>query len=189
MTAFTAILLFLSLSVFGEISRTDTLAIPAGRLTYKKYLSENVYGGYYKAADMINSTLPDSAKILINDYIGRSLYIQRNFYVTSYLDLYWYDIFAKNARTAEDILYSLKENGFTHILENEEKITFSDDLKMLRKQKKDINKEKILSDFRKRYLKRIFTSSMEPGASVVYEILYGMDGSTPLSVTLPEQAI
>jgi hypothetical protein len=186
MTAFTAILLFLSLSLFGEISRTDALAIPAGRLTYKEYLSENVYGGYYKAADMINSTLTDSARILINDYIGRSLYIKRNFHVTSYLDLYWYDIFAKNAGTAEDILYSLKENGFTHILENEEKITFSDDLKMLRKKKKDINKEKILSDFRKKYLKKIFTSSMEPGASVVYEILYGIDGSTQLSVNSPE---
>ena len=175
MIAFTAILLFFSLSILGEISRINALSVPAGRQTYKEYLSENVYGGYYKAADMINTVLPDSSRILIDDCIGRSLYIKKNFYVTSYLDRQWYDIFAENAKNAEDLLNSLRENRFTHILENEEKITFSNDLKLLRKQKKNLNKEKILSDFRKLYMKKIYSSSNKPGASSVYEIIYGKE--------------
>lgn len=168
LTFFTAIILFFSLSILGEVKLINMLAIPYGNMDYDSYLSHYVPYGYYKAVKWANDNLPDSSKILINDWLGRSFYIKRNYYVTSYVDKYWYDIFAKNAKNADDIYIALKENGFTHIIENKEKIFFSYNHINLKRKETSIDRKNMLHDFYQEYTRRMFPTFYLPGEHVTY---------------------
>ena len=159
---FTLISVFIfSLPVITYGNWFDMFAIPYGRLSKTEYLREQPeYGlGYGKAAAWANKYLPADAKLLVNDSYGRSLYLERKLYATSFLDKMWYDIFADENTSAEEILNNLRKNGFTHLIENLGRGHLSDKLDPIRDERRSIIQRENIMNFRRKYLKPLYNSS------------------------------
>lgn len=138
-----------------------------GLLNQNEYLKTV---GYSDVALWINRSLPVSSKILIDDTGGRGFYILRNYYVTSFYDKDWYDIFVTGKDSPEDILYALKKEGITHILRNFDKYDYSEELKAYRAEKNNIKQNK-LNSFKNKYLRKVFHSNAYV-PTILYEIIY-----------------
>ena len=153
---------------FSEFVSNGYRNIILGLQNRNQYLGMN---GYVSAALWINDNLPMSSKILIDDSSGRGFYILRNYYVTSFYDKDWYDIFISENDSPEDILHALKKEGITHILKNINKRDYLEELTAYRENKMSKIKKENLNTFKNKYLLPIDQSNYYP-QSTVYKILY-----------------
>ena len=178
----------------------DAFAITFGRLSKTEYLKEQpFYGlGYGKSAAWANKYLPADAKLLVNDTYGRSLYLKRNLYATSFLDKMWYDIFADETTIPEDILNNLKKHGFTHVIENLGRGHLSKKLDPIRDERRPIVQRANIEQFRQKYLKPVYNSSevyIYPAMNLTgyyssdsskYSLEYLYNGTTIYKIMYPE---
>lgn len=153
---------------FSEFVSNGYRNIILGLQNRNQYLGMN---GYVSAALWINDNLPMSSKILIDDSSGRGFYILRAYYVTSFYDKDWYDIFISENDSPEDILLTLKKNGITHILKNINKRDYLEELTAYRENKMSKIKKENINTFKNKYLLPIYQSNYYP-QSTIYKILY-----------------
>jgi len=192
---FTLILIFIfSLPVISHGQWFDMFAIPCGHMSKKEYLRKQPGYGleYGKAADWVNKYLPADAKLLVNDSYGRSLYLEREIYATSLLDKMWYDIFSNENSSTEEILNNLRENGFTHLIENLGRVHLSDKLDQVRDKRRSIIQRKNIMNFRKNYLKPLYNSSegylgYQPDIAA-YSTAYLYSGTTVYQIMYPDES-
>lgn len=143
--------------------------IPFGIKTHQEF--PGYISGYADAVNWINTNLSDDVKVLLDDFDGRSFYMQKKYYVTSFFDKNWYDILLTSSDTPEIIYRKLMTEGITHILFNREKYCYSAECRNYRKKQKNPYIMKNLDEFRDKYLVQVYKSTYSiTDSSIIYEI-------------------
>lgn len=103
--------------MFFNLVNYDFLSYALGSMTQEEYLKKNLKG-YYDAVEYINKELPDNSKIFFV-YEARTFYIEKEVMANTVHDTCPLYEIAKVSTSGEEIINTLKQQGFTHILVNE----------------------------------------------------------------------